>query len=496
MTLQSNIIHTITEAAARVCPCPPARPAAAALALCLLLIATSCSTESIDSTRTDNTGAADDTPVPVVFDTYTTTRATTNANTTTRANTSAMTQEALQRNGFGVFAYHTQTDQWAGKDDTHTPNFMYNQPVTFERGYWKYEPIKYWPNDYSTGDVDNKQGVNGEEHAATGSQEHSYLTFFAYAPYTKVNVSDGYAVAPTTGITAITSNTATGAPTVTYALPTDITTDNLVDLLWATPQEDKEKQPVNEKVRFSFHHGLAGVEIDVVRDLEDNISDKAKDTKIFVCELTMQAENAYTTGTMSLYDGTWTGQSGYPATLTYTLKSDDIDAGLRGAAYDNVAPNKTYADTDAGKTQKATDETAIEAIRNAELRTWDTKTGVDGTQRPLSDTKLLFIPAPGNEAVTLTPTVKYSFVTHDDNLVLNTTLSTQLNGNTWRFARIYHDSQSNGSAAFTVKAGKLYKLLIHIGVTHVTFEVTGVEDWASPVEEGGISKTESSGTES
>lgn len=490
MTLQSNIIHTITEAAARVCPRPLTRTAAAALALCLLLI-TSCSTESIEST--DNTGGADNTPVPVLFDTYTTTRAT----------TGLMTQEALQRNGFGVFAYYTEGAKWTGKTDSHTPNFMYNQPVNYTSGYWQYEPIKYWPNDNAIADDGD---APGEDHAATGSQEHSNLSFFAYAPYAEVNVSDGSAVAtttdgpaPTTGITALTSNIASGAPTVTYALPTDITTDTLVDLLWATPQKDMEKQPADEKVRFSFHHGLAGVEIDVVRDLEDNISDKAKDTKIFVCELTMKAENAYTKGTMSLEDGTWTDQSGCPATLTYTLKSDDIDASLRGAAYDNVAPKPGDIPslTDAEKMKiYGDDSVTIKAIRNAELRTWDTKTGVDGTQRPLSATKLLFIPAPGNEAVTLTPTVKYSFVTHDDNLVLNTTLSTQLNGTTWRFARIYHDSQSNGSASFTVKAGKLYKLLIHIGVTHVTFEVKSVEDWTLPVEEGGISKTESSTSES
>lgn len=469
MTLQSNITCTITEAAARVCPRPLTRTAAAALALCLLLI-TSCSTESIEST--DNTGGADNTPVPVLFDTY----------TTTRANTGLMTQEALQRNGFGVFAYYTEGAKWTGKTDSHTPNFMYNQPVNYTSGYWQYEPIKYWPNDYSTGNVDQKQGTNGEDYAATGSRDHSYISFFAYAPYTAVDVSNGNAAA-TTGITAITSNTATGAPTVNYTLPTNITTDTLVDLLWATPQKDQHKLAVNEKVKFSFLHGLAGVEVDVVRDLEDNISDDAEDTKIFVGELTMKAENAYTSGTMSLEDGLWSNVSGYPATLTYTLKSDDIDANLRGAAYDNVAPATTYT---------TEQDAAIEAIRTTELRTWDTKTGVDGTRRPLSATKLLFIP--GDGAVTLTPTLKYSFVTHDDRLVLNTTLSTQLNGTTWRFARLYHDNQTGGSASFTVKGGKLYKLLIHIGVMHVTFEVTSVEDWKTP-EESGIDHTESSSSE-
>lgn len=480
MTLQSNITCTITEAAARVCPRPLTRTAAAALALCLLLI-TSCSTESIEST--DNTGEADNTPVPVLFDTY----------TTTRANTGLMTQEALQRNGFGVFAYYTEDAQWADNTDSHTPNFMYNQPVKYQSNAWQYEPIKYWPNDYSTGNVDQKQGTNGEDHAATGSRDHSYVSFFAYAPYTAVDVSSGSAVA-TTGITAITSNTATGAPTVNYTLPTNITTDTLVDLLWATPHTDQQKLAVNEKVKFSFLHGLAGVEVDVVRDLEDNISDDAEDTKIFVGELTMKAENAYTSGTMSLEDGSWSNQDRL-GSFTYTLKGDDIDAEVRGAAYDNVAPKAgdVAGLTDAEKMKiYGDDSVTIKAIRDTELRTWSIRKGVDGTQRPLSATKLLFIP--GDGAVTLTPTLKYSFVTHDDRLVLNTTLSTQLNGATWRFARLYHDNQTGGSASFTVKGGKLYKLLIHIGVMHVTFEVTSVEDWKTP-EKSGIDHTESSSSE-
>lgn len=58
---------------------------------------------------------------------------------------------------------------------------MYNQSVTYSLGnsVWQYEPIKYWPNDNNPAD----------DQGATGSQAHSYLSFFAYAPYVNGTVT-------------------------------------------------------------------------------------------------------------------------------------------------------------------------------------------------------------------------------------------------------------------------------------------------------------------
>ena len=82
----------------------------------------------------------------------------------TRALTTEETLKANEDTGFGVFAYYTQ-GIYESNSLTRYPNFMYNQhvyweqiqddgtPIDKEARYWKYTPLKYWPNDYSSGDV-------------------------------------------------------------------------------------------------------------------------------------------------------------------------------------------------------------------------------------------------------------------------------------------------------------------------------------------------------
>ena len=89
-----------------------------------------------------------------------------------------MSTEKLQETGFGVFAHH-HTDEYQDNSSAsgREPfNFMWNQRVDYvsQGEYWTYDPLKYWPNDNNPAD---NQG-------ATGSVSRSYLSFFAYAPYT------------------------------------------------------------------------------------------------------------------------------------------------------------------------------------------------------------------------------------------------------------------------------------------------------------------------
>ena len=61
-----------------------------------------------------------------------------------------LTNANIGTNGFGVFAYYTASEQYS---TSAKPNFMYNQQVTCvgdasEATLWKYEPVKYWPNEY------------------------------------------------------------------------------------------------------------------------------------------------------------------------------------------------------------------------------------------------------------------------------------------------------------------------------------------------------------
>ena len=178
--------------------------------------------------------------------------------------------------GFGVFAYYTPGEQYDAKA---TPNFMYNQQVLKDGNAWKYEPVKYWPNEFGSD---------------AASDEVDRLSFFAYAPWTEVD--------PTTGnvfgdqkknIISVNKNTATGDPMIKYVVDTNPATS--VDLLWGVAADDaatkysgaiqgtvtvtpgkpfidliKPKDPVNDLMSFNLKHALAKVRvtIDYIADAE------------------------------------------------------------------------------------------------------------------------------------------------------------------------------------------------------------------------------------
>ena len=210
-------IHTLTGLAAAV----------------LVLLMAACSTDDGAVTEASGTGVA-----AVAF------TATVPA-FQTRSIINATTD--LQDVGFGVFAYHTGSSPWASAGASSAPNFMYNQLVTYAATSWQYSPVKYWPNDNTPAD----------DSGATGSQEHSYVSFFAYAPY------NGSGLTPS-------ANTATGAPTIGYTWATTTDPNAQTDLLYAS-QTDCYKTmaagygTVSGRVPFLFRHALTAIEFKVRR---------------------------------------------------------------------------------------------------------------------------------------------------------------------------------------------------------------------------------------
>ena len=205
-------------------------------------------------------------------------------------------KDAGKANGFGVFAYYTNADNYAYTavttdgttgQTTWKANFMYNQHVTWntsresEGGYitnWTYSPIKYWPND-----IANDDAVDAQTTAATGSVDGGKLTFFAYAPYVATPEANSV------GINSFTANSTASDPIVGYKLAANGA--EAVDLLWGTfntaspgvtvatnggvsydadgtnyqksilpsytMNADLTKQKTNGKVDFAFKHALA-----------------------------------------------------------------------------------------------------------------------------------------------------------------------------------------------------------------------------------------------
>lgn len=141
--------------------------------------------------------------------------------------TDTQLKSSSDANGFGVFAYYTGTDTYDSKNGAYdasgkiAPNFMYNEHIYWDgtNNKWKYDNIKYWPNEIQSGAVD----VPG---ATTSHVNGGKVSFFAYAPYVDHGVTLG-----STGITAFSGNDLAGDPTVTY---TFAKTGKNVDLLWGT----------------------------------------------------------------------------------------------------------------------------------------------------------------------------------------------------------------------------------------------------------------------
>ena len=215
----------------------------------------------------------------------------------------AMNTEDLHTTGFGAMASVT-----AGNDpEDNKPDLMYNQEVAFtlvgdlinpKKGYWSYEPKKYWPSDLT----------------------NCYIS--AYAPY--VDPSDLEGLSDTeTGIYGISANNE--APYIDYRRcekPSEV-----VDLLWY--YEKPSAIPVGTALNkagtlaMQMHHALARLEIKVALAADPGT------TKVLVEEITLKGKMAKT-GRLHLYEQTTTTEEVEEVEVTkyYPIWSDqtfDLD---------------------------------------------------------------------------------------------------------------------------------------------------------------------------
>ena len=207
--------------------------------------------------------------------------------------------------GFGVFAYYTGNGYF---QPTSQPTFMYNQQVNFKPAsggvdaMWDYEPLKYWPNNF----------------VGATAPEDDHVSFFAYAPYVKVDKATGTIVSTKgaasgdinnlaadggnpDGITGIPYMGATGDPLIDSVVSTDLS--RRVDLCWASAREDTEWGPtgskvsvkagmpwlnltraesVDKKVEFNFRHALAKLNVQIDAPADENQTVNTAETRVFV----------------------------------------------------------------------------------------------------------------------------------------------------------------------------------------------------------------------
>lgn len=401
------------------------------LAASALLVLMACS--STDESVKDDLKNAE--PLPVNFGTYVN-HGVTRAGTTGEIASGTNLKDA---GGFGVFAYYTDNVEYSGNQ---IPNFMYNQTITSTDGTnWTYTPVKYWPNEYGNGA--NSDGVD-------------MLSFFAYAPYVAVTASTGQVTDDkTSGITALTRNTATGDPMVKY-----IVGSSPVDLLWGVnsttglPHINKVRSAGtgDDKITFNFKHALAKL-ITTVKYSGDAID---ANSAIYIRSVTITGFASK--GMLNLNNIT----ANQPLWLSY-------DGGE--PTYEGMTFNDGRKDGREGAVDGAQDNEKNKMINSAFVQTNTSTQGVTNSASPLIN-NLYVIPTGGSESVDVT--IVYDIETKDANL--STKISDGTTAGVSIENRITKTNVFSTSTPKGFEAGKEYTLNLILGKKDVKFDVT-VATW-------------------
>ena len=456
-------------------------------ALALLMFA-ACSSE--DAVTKDNTAQLNETSENAIgFDAYlnrTTTRAGKPGILTTSNTTSPNISLQASDVGFGVFGYYANGDLYS---ENATPNFMYNQWVKYD-GDWKYEPIKYWPNEF------------GSSAISTGVDR---VTFFAYAPYVGVDPTTGQLTSTytgnqtTTGITSLTRNGKTGDPYVRYVGA--FNPANCVDLCYGVAAADYKsligasdgannvnkgepylnvaKPEINSKIYFDFKHALAKltVQIDADVDVAAHADGTAPDeldnkTRIWVRSITFDgiAQRGY----LNLNSGMWyevmdNNKISHASVTIYDGRRDGAEATADDSYESPIGFNDALIQSETYSPTTSETTNGVTYYSNLGL----TKTGVTASYQNLfgdaANGSLLVIPA--NEQLKVT--IVYDVETAD------ATLPTYLSDGVTKGSTIENKITKNitlGGTALKLESGKAYTLNLHLGMNSVKFDAM-VSGW-------------------
>lgn len=408
-----------------------------------------------------------DSDVPIAFNTRIG-----NVGSTRAGGPGPMDNTTLQSTGFGVFAQHTGNTGWNDYGKGASFNFMWNQQVDWSTDHWTYQPVKYWPND--------NQPADDQDPPAQGSQERSYVSFFAYAPYVDAATlpTTTEAKAAADGIVEITGNsTAINNSYIYYRTdlgkPFDV--NESVDLLWAT-QQDRFKMDgggfTTGHVDFVFKHALAKVSI-MVKTLIDRTSTYKSEaysdeldanSRVFIDNVTISTPPFYSEGKLmiapnqSTIKWDYTGvadEKKYTGWVYSTSESgkfsDNVKYALRYAA-PNVPTDQADAET------AKTDFDAMKA-------------GVTHEEQPLSanydNGMYMFLPTEDTQDITVKAV--YHVITYDPKLTLNSP----------KFYSIVENdiTATMNNSAFKFEPNKQYKIVLNLGLTSVKFEVYELDDF-------------------
>ena len=391
--------------------------------------------------------------------------------------------------GFGVFGYYTDNNEY---DPQSIPNFMYNQWVEWQSdgstsGYWKYNPVKYWPNEY---------GNNAS------ADDQDKVSFFAYAPYVEVNPNTGKVTDTDNnkgGIVALSRNSANGDPLVKYIA--SFNSSEIVDLCWGIKGDDAswaltqggsqtlpagmpwlnverpydakaQTVPVStdaQRVKFTFLHALSklNVKIDVDPDItvHDAATDLESGTKVYVRSVTFSG--IATKGSLNLNNSVankaeWLDYNG----------AGDLESGETFTVYDGRKDGKEGAANATASNEKQTGLSAQLIQTEA-----GTETGVTKDLQDLFASGSVYV-IPTGETVEVE--IVYDVETEDRNL--GTYLSDGKTPGSSIENRIKKTVNFGTNGGF--ESGKAYTLNLHLGMNSVKFDadVKAWDDVPAPVD--------------
>lgn len=466
------------------------------------MLLTACSGSDEAVTETPVTPNNNSKNVAVTFNTYLQSGMTeTRATYPTISSMGEIDINRLKTMGFGVFAQHTSNTAWTSYDQATPFNFMWNQQVTWDgTSAWTYSPVKYWPNDNDPAD----------NAGATGSQDHSYLSFFAYAPYAPVATpASGFDVKDVDensdgkpdhdGIVAVSLNNANANASYLYyrtSNETPFSPETSVDLLWATAQDLYKMKSSGEgyvdgRVSLNFKHALTKLDINV-RAMVDNTANGSSpaystdvdgNTRIYIDNVSITTPTYYPEGKLKITSDNDTPVWDYSdistsktlfrfgsdidlslANVNNSKDLDNVKYSLRYAA-PNIPTNASIDDSDGDGIDDNTGLTLVETAR--ETFNEEMEAGVIKTEQQLAANYSTFMFCPSTAESAISVTAVYHVVTFDPNLTLNN-------------PKFYSNVTNNITATLgnTVKfePNKQYKILLNLGITSVKFEVSVLDE--------------------
>ena len=375
----------------------------------------------------------------------------------------------LQTKGFGVFAYYTNGEPYSGITK---PNFMYNQLVKYEGAAWKYDPVKYWPNEF------------GEDAI---SDQVDRVTFFAYAPWVEVNGLTGVVTTDATNnITGMTRNTATGDPFIKYSATMDA--NNSVDLCYGVAAEDftssnsiynpnniAEGEPylnvvkpgLTGKINYNFKHALAqlNVTIDAVVNGASPTTSALNSANTRIWVRSVSFEGVTQKGSLNLNGGEWYDVNGNNKITSGTLTV--YDGRKDGKEANDAASNEIPQTLNSALVQNAAYTiSGTPATITSTLPTGVTETEVNLFNASDNDDPVFIIPTGEKMKVTIV----YDVETYDPSLAF------YLSDGSTPGSTIENTISKTIDAFGYIEAGKKYILKLHLGMRSVDFEAA-VAEW-------------------